>query len=161
MTDWRVWILGGALGLALALSAVNIWLHQSNLSLQVQVNERQQRINEGVRLSQFNTQFVQALATMAAGTGDQAIASLLEKTNCKDIVYSAPHQEKLDAIAALRPVKSALLFAGYEAGPVSELDVGLDLDFETNAACNILHSSGSTGIVWSLQPLRSRKTSRP
>ena len=77
MTDWRIWILGGALGLALALSAVNIWLHQSNLSLQVQVNERQQRINEGVRLSQFNTQFVQALATMAAGTGDQAIASLL------------------------------------------------------------------------------------
>ena len=77
MTDWRIWILGGALGLALTLSAVNIWLHQSNLSLQVQVNERQQRINEGVRLSQFNTQFVQALATMAAGTGDQAIANLL------------------------------------------------------------------------------------
>lgn len=77
MRDWRIWVICGALGLTLVLSGFNIWLHQSNLTLQVQVNERQQQINEGVRLSQFNTQFVQALAAMAAGTGDAAISRLL------------------------------------------------------------------------------------
>jgi hypothetical protein len=77
MKDWLVGLMAGAIGLALILSGVNIWLHQSNLGLQAQVNARQQVINDGVRLSQFNTQFVQALATMAAGTGDQAIANLL------------------------------------------------------------------------------------
>jgi thioester reductase-like protein len=82
----------------------------------------------------------------------EAIASLLEKTGCSEIVYSAPHREKVDAVAALRPIRSAPICGDYQSGPVVELRVDLDPDFETNTACNILHSSGSTGFP---KPIRN------
>jgi thioester reductase-like protein len=82
----------------------------------------------------------------------EAISSLLETTNCRDVVYSAANQAKVDSVAALRPLKSALLFGGYASGPVSELDIDLDPDFETTTSCNILHSSGSTGFP---KPIRN------
>lgn len=82
----------------------------------------------------------------------EAIVSLLEKTNCTDIVYSAPHRDKVDAINALRPVKSALLCTEFQTGPVEEIRIDLDPEFETNTACNILHSSGSTGFP---KPIRN------
>jgi thioester reductase-like protein len=82
----------------------------------------------------------------------EAIGSLLEKTNCNDLVYSAEGQAKVDAVAAHRPLKTARLFADYQSGPVLEIDLGLDLDFETSTSCNILHSSGSTGFP---KPIRN------
>ena len=82
----------------------------------------------------------------------EAIVSLLEKTSCADIVYSEPFRSKVEAVKALRPVGQALLFGDYRSGPVEPLDIGLDLDFETNTSCNILHSSGSTGFP---KPIRN------
>jgi len=82
----------------------------------------------------------------------EAICSLLEKTNCRDIVYSAAHQAKVEGVSALRPAKSALLFEDYRSGPVTEIDIDLDPQFETNTSCNILHSSGSTGFP---KPIRN------
>src|SRR6266446_2212424 len=38
----------------------------------------------------------------------EAIRSLLEKTNCNDLVYSAEGQAKVESVAALRPLKTAL-----------------------------------------------------
>jgi thioester reductase-like protein len=82
----------------------------------------------------------------------EAICSLLENTNCSDIVYTAALRDKVESISARRPLKSALLCQDYQSGPLPELDVDLDLDFETNTACNILHSSGSTGFP---KPIRN------
>ncbi len=82
----------------------------------------------------------------------EAICSLLEKTNCSDMVFSGPHQDKVDAVNALRPLKSALQYEGYRTGPAPELNIDLDLDYETNTSCNILHSSGSTGFP---KPIRN------
>src|SRR4029077_9122006 len=82
----------------------------------------------------------------------EAIGSLLEKTNCNDLVYSPENQAKVDSVAALRPLKTARLFAGYTSGPVTEIDLDLDLEVETNTSCNILHSSGSTGFP---KPIRN------
>lgn len=82
----------------------------------------------------------------------EAISSLLEQTNCRDIVYSAAYREKVDSVAALRPLKSAPVFSDYRQGPVNEIDIGLDLDFEAKTSCNILHSSGSTGFP---KPIRN------
>ncbi len=82
----------------------------------------------------------------------EAISSLLEKTNCHDIVYSAANQAKVDSVAALRQLKSATLFADYREGPLTKVVIDLDLDFETNTSCNILHSSGSTGFP---KPIRN------
>ena len=85
----------------------------------------------------------------------EAIVSLLEQTGCDEIVHSAQHREKVDAINALRPgrpVRAAPLCTDYQTGPLDELRIDLDPDFETNTACNILHSSGSTGLP---KPIRN------
>jgi thioester reductase-like protein len=85
----------------------------------------------------------------------EAIVSLLEQTGCDEIVHSAPHREKVDAINALRPVspvEAAPLCTDYRTGPVDEIRIDLDPEFETNTACNILHSSGSTGFP---KPIRN------
>jgi len=82
----------------------------------------------------------------------EAIASLLEKTNCSEVVYSAPHEAKVKDVAALRPLQSVLLCQDYQTGPLTELELDLDLDFETLTSCNILHSSGSTGFP---KPIRN------
>ncbi len=82
----------------------------------------------------------------------EAICSLLEKTNCHDMVHSPAHQAKVESVSALRPVKSALLCENYRSGPVSEINIDLDPEFKTNTSCNILHSSGSTGFP---KPIRN------
>jgi thioester reductase-like protein len=82
----------------------------------------------------------------------EAICSLLEKTNCRDMVYTAAYQAKVESIAQLTPLKSALLLADYRNGPVPDVSLDLDLDFEASTSCNILHSSGSTGFP---KPIRN------
>lgn len=82
----------------------------------------------------------------------EAIVSLLEKTNCQHVVYAAAYQAKIDSVAALRRVQSSVLFEGYREGEVSEVNIDLDLEHETNTSCNILHSSGSTGFP---KPIRN------
>lgn len=82
----------------------------------------------------------------------EAICSLLEKTNCSGIVHSPAHQAKVESVSARHPVRSALLFHDYRSGPLIEIDIGLDPEFETNTSCNILHSSGSTGFP---KPIRN------
>jgi thioester reductase-like protein len=82
----------------------------------------------------------------------EAIVSLLEKTGCGEMVYAPSLRDKVDSVAALHPVKSAPLVSDYQSGPVVDLRVDLDPDFETNTACNILHSSGSTGFP---KPIRN------
>ena len=82
----------------------------------------------------------------------EAIASLLETTKCHDIVVSASLQSKVDAVSALRPLRSSAVFSDYRSGPVTALDLDLDLDFETNTSLHIMHSSGSTGFP---KPIRN------
>jgi thioester reductase-like protein len=82
----------------------------------------------------------------------EAMHSLLEKTNCNDIVYSAPNREKAEGVARLRRLRLVSQFSGYRTGPVTEVNVDLDLDRETKTACNVLHSSGSTGFP---KPIRN------
>jgi thioester reductase-like protein len=82
----------------------------------------------------------------------EAVCSLLERTDCRDLVFSSAHRAKVESIAALRPLGSAAICADYRSGPIYELDVDLDLDFESSTSCNILHSSGSTGFP---KPIRN------
>jgi thioester reductase-like protein len=82
----------------------------------------------------------------------EAIVSLLEKTGCTEIVHSMAQRERVDAVTKLRPVKAAPLCTDYKTGPVHELRLDLDPELETKTACNILHSSGSTGFP---KPIRN------
>jgi hypothetical protein len=76
-TAWLNWCNAGLAVLSLVFVVGNIVLHRTNLDLQEQLAERQQFINESIRLSNFNGQLVQALATLSAQTGDAAIRDLL------------------------------------------------------------------------------------
>jgi thioester reductase-like protein len=82
----------------------------------------------------------------------EAICSLLENTGCETLVFCAENQAKIAAVGSLRAVRSLAICRDYRSGPVNALDVDLDLDFETNTSCNILHSSGSTGFP---KPIRN------
>ncbi len=73
-----LWSVAVIAVIALGFVAANIFLHRTNLALQEELAQRQQFINESIRLSRLNTQLVQALATLAAQSDDQAIRDLLE-----------------------------------------------------------------------------------
>jgi hypothetical protein len=74
---WLNWCYTSLAVLTLAFVIGNIVLHRANLDLQEELAERQKFINESTRLSQFNGQLVQALATLSAQTEDAAIRDLL------------------------------------------------------------------------------------
>jgi thioester reductase-like protein len=82
-----------------------------------------------------------------------AVSNLLQQTRCQDLVHSEALLVKAQAVATLHgPLRAAALFTDYRSGPVPELAIDLDLDFETHTSCNILHSSGSTGFP---KPIRN------
>lgn len=72
-----LWGVAAIAVIALAFVSANIVLHRTNLALQDELAQRQQFINESIRLSRLNGQLVQSLATLAAQTDDQAIRGLL------------------------------------------------------------------------------------
>jgi uncharacterized membrane protein len=76
-SPWLNWVNAGLGVLALVFVVGNIVLHRTNLEQQDTLAQRQQFINESIRLSRFNGQLVQALATLSAQTDDAAIRDLL------------------------------------------------------------------------------------
>jgi thioester reductase-like protein len=82
----------------------------------------------------------------------EAIISLLQSTNCHHILYSAAFQAKVESVSARHRLHSSVLFDAYRDGPLVEVNIDLDAEQETNASCNILHSSGSTGFP---KPIRN------
>jgi len=63
--------------LALLLLVTDISLVNSNRQLQIEVNQRQAIINNGVNLSQINQGLVQALADFSIKDNDKEIRDLL------------------------------------------------------------------------------------
>ena len=87
LKGWQFWVLTLVAGAALVLVVFNVVLVQSNQKLQVEVNERQQYINQTIRISRLNSQVIQALANMSARTGDEELRQLLA---AHGISFSAP-----------------------------------------------------------------------
>lgn len=75
--DWKFWVLTVGSALTLALAIVNLNLHAGNRALRADVAARQQYINEAARLSRFSTQFIHALAQLAAQTHDESLRRAL------------------------------------------------------------------------------------
>jgi hypothetical protein len=74
---WLYWIAVGLSGLTLLLVVVYIVLVQDNRSVQMQVNQRQQFINQSVQLSRVNDALIRALATAAVNNKDDRLRDLL------------------------------------------------------------------------------------
>ncbi|MGC2200285.1 MAG: hypothetical protein WA633_09100 [Stellaceae bacterium] len=71
------WVMAGLSGLSLALVVAYIVLVQDNRSVQLEVNRRQQFINQGVQLGRVNEALVRAIATAAVNGKDDKLRDLL------------------------------------------------------------------------------------
>ncbi len=62
---------------ALLLVLANLLLTAGNRELRNEANERQQFINQSIRLNRLNSQLIRSLANLAAQNNDEQIRSLL------------------------------------------------------------------------------------
>ena len=74
---WLSWVTVGLSGLTLLLVIVYIILVQDNRSVQAELNQRQQFINQSVQLGRVNDVLIRALAAAAVGNKDDKLRDLL------------------------------------------------------------------------------------
>ena len=74
---WLYWVTVGLSGLTLLLVVAYIILVQANRSVQAEVNQRQQFINQSVQLSRINDVLIRALAAAAVNNKDDKLRDLL------------------------------------------------------------------------------------
>ncbi len=74
---WLYWVTVGLSGLTLLIVVAYIILVQNNRSVQTEVNQRQQFINQSIQLGRINEALVRALAAAAANNKDDKLRDLL------------------------------------------------------------------------------------
>ena len=74
---WLYWIIVGLSGLTFALVVTYIVLVQDNRSVQAEVNQRQQFINQSIQLGRVNEALIRALAAAAQSNNDNRLRELL------------------------------------------------------------------------------------
>jgi hypothetical protein len=77
---WLYWIAVGLSGLTLLLVVAYIVLVQDNRSVQLQVNQRQQFINQSIQLGRINETLIRALAAAAVSSKDDKLRDLLAQS---------------------------------------------------------------------------------
>jgi hypothetical protein len=75
--SWFRWFLSGIAVLGLAFVVINIFLFLGNRTIQGEVNDRQQFINQSMQLDRLNRELIAALANLAARNNDDQIRNLL------------------------------------------------------------------------------------
>jgi hypothetical protein len=75
--SWFRWVLSGIAVLGLIFVVVNIFLFLGNRSIQGEVNDRQQFINQSIQLDRLNRELIAALANLAARNNDDQLRNLL------------------------------------------------------------------------------------
>jgi hypothetical protein len=75
--SWFRWLLSGIAVLGLVFVVVNIYLFLGNRSIQGEVNDRQQFINQSIQLDRLNRELIAGLANLAARNNDEQIRNLL------------------------------------------------------------------------------------
>ncbi len=88
------WASVGLSALALLLLVTNVALVSGNRNLQIEINQRQAAINNGVNLSQLNNGLVQALADIAVKNDDKDVRDLL---TTQGISLKPKAEQKTDA----------------------------------------------------------------
>jgi len=89
LTTTQFWTLNCVVVLALILILTNISMFLSNRVAQVEINTRQQFVEESVRLNKVSNQLIQSLANLAAQTNDKEIAGLLSAHGIKFTIKTA------------------------------------------------------------------------
>jgi hypothetical protein len=74
---WVYRLLVALSGITVVLVVAYIVLAQDNRSIQAEVNQRQQFINQSIQLGRVNEALIRALASTATANGDEKIRDLL------------------------------------------------------------------------------------
>ena len=75
--NWLYRVLVALSGITLVLVVVYIVLVQENRSVQAEVNQRQQFINQSIQLGRINDALIRALAAAAVDNNDDKLRELL------------------------------------------------------------------------------------
>jgi hypothetical protein len=103
--EWFYRVIVGLSGFSLILVVVYIILVQNNRSVQLEVNRRQQFINQSVQLGRINEALVRAIATAAAAHKDDKLRDLLTQNGItinaagEPVPASAPAEKSPPAAA--------------------------------------------------------------
>ena len=74
---WLYWVTVGLSGVTLVLVVAYIILAQDNRTIQAEVNQRQQFINQSIQLGRINDTLIRALAASAVDNNDDKLRELL------------------------------------------------------------------------------------
>ena len=77
LRDWKFSLVTVIALIGSILVLVNVSVHRANRTLQADVAQRQQFINQSIQLSRLNNEFIKALAQLSAETDDESIRQLL------------------------------------------------------------------------------------
>jgi hypothetical protein len=99
-TGWFYWGAAGLAGLTLVLVFAYIILVQNNRSVQAEVNQRQQFINQSIQLGRINDALIRALAATAVSSKDDKLRDLLAQNGIAiNPTTGAPEREVPPAAA--------------------------------------------------------------
>ena len=98
---WLYRLLVALSGITLVLVVVYIVLTQDNRSVQTEINQRQQFINQGIRLGRINDALIHILATTAVNNNDDKLRDLLAQNGITiNPATGAPEREPAPPAAA-------------------------------------------------------------
>ena len=98
---WLYRLLVALSGITLVLVVVYIVLIQGNRSVQSEVNQRQQFINQSIQLGRVNDALIRALATTAVSNNDDKLRDLLAQSGITiNPTTGAPEREAAPAAVA-------------------------------------------------------------
>jgi hypothetical protein len=99
--SWAYRLLVALSGITLILVVVYIVLIQGNRSVQGEINQRQQFINQSIQLGRINDALIRALATEAVGNKDDKLRELLAQNGITiNPATGTPEREAAPAAAA-------------------------------------------------------------
>jgi len=98
---WLYRLLAGLAAVTLVLVVVYIVLIQENRSVQTEVNQRQQFINQSIQLGRINDTLIRALAAAAVDNNDDRLRELLAQNGIAiNPTTGAPEKQATPAAAA-------------------------------------------------------------
>ena len=98
---WPYRLLVALSGITLVLVVVYIFLIQGNRSVQSEINQRQQFINQSIQLGRVNDALIRALAKTAVSNNDDKLRDLLAQSGITiNPTTGEPEREAAPAAAA-------------------------------------------------------------
>ena len=102
--SWLYRLLVALSGITLVLVVVYIVVIQDNRSVQAEINQRQQFINQSIQLGRINDALIRALAATAVSNKDDKLRELLTQNGITiNPTTGAPERETVPAAAAPAP----------------------------------------------------------